>query len=435
VKARQPSRPVRRILWIAYVFPPVGGTEGLRMVRYLEEIVRADPQIAVDVLTVQPDTAVPQYDPALVRALPASVRVVRVQPGALHRLRYRFGLDGLALSRPPWRRALARAVISLSNLAWIPRATCLLWKKRVCAYVGVYIFVDPFASLLLALVARRVFRDARIVMEYGDPRLPCRSGPRPLLTAARYVERRALLCGKAIFRTHEAVQLYQSHYPAIPSSNLSVLYGGVDWEAYDAVAAGARTKEFQIVYTGTIYADSVDPSPFMEAIAEVALSGRSITVLIAGAPDPGMVRLTRVLGLENVVTFRGHVPAADLPAIQRSATLLLAFGFRNPYKLSSKLAQYVAARVPILYLAGSPSEPGAKLVAEARRGIVVPNRVTQIAEGIEAARQLWEKGEMAVRFDLSRTGEFSWAQAAKQILPLLDGVGPEAGKVMSSGGQ
>ena len=42
-----------RILWVAYVFPPAGGTQGVRMKRYLEEIIRAQPDAEIDVLTIR----------------------------------------------------------------------------------------------------------------------------------------------------------------------------------------------------------------------------------------------------------------------------------------------------------------------------------------------------------------------------------------------
>jgi glycosyltransferase involved in cell wall biosynthesis len=419
----QARRP--RILWVAYVFPPVGGTQGLRMQRYLQEITRADPAIAIDVLTIHQAAANPQFDRML--GLPGAdgVRVHRVRPGVLHRLRYRWRLDQRCLGRGPATAAAANT-IRLSNLGWLPRGAFWLAAGRTRRrYDAVYVFVDPFASLILGLVAALLNPRARLMLEYGDPRIPVRHRRLPLSRAGSVLERRALhrSC-VAVFRTWGAVRAYQDHYPSVAAGTFTVLYGGVDWEPYDAVpAALGGPPNFSIVYTGTLYADSVDPEPFFRAVARVAAAQEdgSISVRMVGAESPAVSRLVRELSLEGLVTVAGHVPASEVIPIQRSAALLLAFGTRTHYKISSKLAQYIAARVPILYVTELADDPGAELVSRTRRGPVVPNEAGAIAAAILEARRAWLSGDLGARFDLSRTGEFSWQQVGSEVGTLLTG--------------
>jgi Glycosyl transferases group 1 len=418
----EPLRP-HRILWIANVFPPVGGGQGRRMRRYLEEIVSAHPETVIDVLTIHPDATIPWRDEVLGGALPATVRVDRVPPGLLHHLRYRLRLDALTLSLPEsWRRRALLGVICLSNVAWIAPAAIQLWRQRRSDYTSVYVFVDPFVSVALALLARRLHPAARIVLEYGDPRIPGKAGSHPLVRAGAWLERRALIRSHAaVFRAQDVIELYRNQFPSVPADRYHIVYGGVNWEDYDKVPCAAGQEEFRIVYSGTIYADSVDPAPFIRAIHKVIRDGYKVSVTMIGSPDRSVVQLAEDLALGTAITFLGHIPVDELPAIQRSAALLLAFGFDSPYKISNKLAEYVAARVPILFITASASEPGARLVRDARRGIVVSNDVTDIADSIESACDLWEQGALSEQFDMGRSGAFGWAEGASKIFILLHG--------------
>jgi hypothetical protein len=414
-----------RILWIAYVFPPVGGTQGLRMQRYLQEITRANPAIEIDVLTIRQAAANPQFDRMLGPPDAAGVRVHRVRPGLLHRLRYRWRLDQRCAGRGRATAVLANT-IHVSNLGWIPRGAAWLAVHRARrSYDAVYVFVDPFASLILGVIATLLNPRARLVLEYGDPRIPVRHRRLPLSRAGSALERKALhRSGAAIFRTWGAVRAYRDHYPSVPAGTFTVLYGGVDWEPYDSVPpALGGPPGFSIIYTGTIYADSVDPEPFFRAVGRVAAAEENgpISVRMVGAQSPVVTGLVRDLGLGGLVTVTGHVPASEVIPIQRSAAFLLAFGTRTRYKISSKLAQYVAARVPILYVSELPDDPGAELVSRTRRGLVVPNEAGAIADAILEARRSWLRGDLHARFDLSRTGAFSWQQVSSEVGSLLTG--------------
>jgi hypothetical protein len=419
----------QRVLWIAYAFPPVGGTQGVRMQRYLQEIVKDDPGLAIDVLTIRQTAANPQFDEGLSRGIPDGIQVHRVQPGALHKLRHRLGLDRRSLAESS--RAITAAclgLIHLSNLGWIPHAMAWLVRRRLMArhpYDAVYVFVDPFASLALGLFAAMLNQKARLILEYGDPRIPVRM-PSSFRRPGEFVEQRALgRCDKAIFRTLNAVKVYQEYYPVIPHERFTVLYGGVDWEAYDAISSNAaNSADFLIAYTGTIYADSVDPAPFFHALARIgarkAEVGR-VKVRMVGAPSPVVTRLVETLGLSSLVSFTDHVPVTQVVSIQRSAVCLLAFGVKQPYKISSKIAQYIAARVPIIYISDAAEDPGADLVVQSRRGFLVQNDVDAIMSALLDAHQAWQRGDLRRRFDLSRTEMFSWHQVGREVGCLLAG--------------
>ena len=412
----------QRVLWIAFVFPPIGGTQGLRMRRYLEEMSRIRPTTLIDVLTIRPPRTDPHMDRSLAEGMPDSVRVNRVSPGVLQRLRYLWHLDSRSLACDrELTRAICRYLIFASSVTWIAWAAIWMFLRLRRRYDSIYVFVDPSASLVLALLAGRIFRTARVILEYGDPRIAVggkRSLPR---AAAMAVEERAMLrCSGVIFRTSAAVSAYRKAYPSVPEDRFAVVYGGVDWQSYESVGPAARSSLFTIVYTGMLYPHSVDPGPFFRAIAGCCRTV-PVRVVVAGAEDPVISRIVKEYQLEDVVCFTGHIPMSRVVHLQRSASVLLAFGFECPYRIPSKLAQYIASRVPILYIAQSKREPGASLVQELNRGIVVLNEEQAIAGAVDDLICSWENGEVSQRFNLSYADGFSWEQVAGRIVALLDG--------------
>ena len=167
---------------------------------------------------------------------------------------------------------------------------------------------------------------------------------------------------------------YRAAYRSVPPDRLVVIYGGVDCELYDAPGTPSAAEPFRICFTGTIYHHSADPSPFFHAVARiVAGDRRQVRVIIAGAENPNITRLVKELDLTAAVTMTGHLPMSRIVPIQQSASLLLAFGVDNPYQISAKLAEYITARVPVLYITGSPDDPGAELIRSSGRGLVVEN--------------------------------------------------------------
>ena len=414
----------KRILWIAYVFPPEGGAQGMRMQQYLATLCQAHPDITVDVLTIHQTELNTQFDPHLLDDIPASVRIHRVKPGALYRLRYRWGLDRRYLRSPDSRFGqVMLSIVQLGNLGWMPRAALWLGRQRAGRYDAVYVFVDPFGSLALALLASMLNPGARLVLDYGDPRISAR-GIKALFgrTAARIEEHALRRCSSAIFRTSAVADAYRAAYRSVPADRLAVIYGGVDCELYDAPDAPSGSELFQICYTGTIYHHSADPSPFFHAVARiVAGHGGRMRVIIAGAENPTVTRLVNELDLTAAVTMTGHLPRSRMVPIQRSASLLLAFGKDNPYQISAKLAEYISARVPVLYIAGSPDDPGAELVRSSGRGLIVENTADAIEDAILRCLRLWQDNKLPSFFDLSRTDQFSWHRVAGEFTSHITG--------------
>jgi hypothetical protein len=117
----------------------------------------------------------------------------------------------------------------------------------------------------------------------------------------------------------------------------------------------------------------------------------------------------------------GHLPMSRIVSIQRTAGLLLAFGVDNPYQISAKLAEYITARVPVLYITGSPDDPGAELIRSSGRGLIVENIADAIEDAILRCLRLWQDNKLPSFFNLSRTDQFSWRRVTEELTSHIAG--------------
>lgn len=415
-----------KFLMIAFVFPPVGGTQGVWMKGYIKEILRQrHGAIEIDVLTIDPSRDIPQYDPGLMHGLERpEVRIIRVNPGYFHRLRYRRRSCGRADGGRVG--CVAGAVNFLSNVAWAVPAVFHILKSRLRAvrYDGIYVFADPIVSLAVGVIAR-AFHGGRMVIEYGDP---WRIKPSTLkkTAAVRFaggiLESFALgRCDLIIFKTGEIITEYAKFYPHIPRERYDVLYGAVNYDEHDRLPAPpARRDRFVICHTGLIYPDSASPEPFLDGVRLLREQGVDVEVVMLGDIQPALRRLVCDRGIESSFTFAGHRPYNETLACQKASTVLMAFGFSTPFKIPSKIAQYAASRRPILLVAGSENDPSAGFVRLHGCGIAVRNTAEAICAAVANMHAMWKEGRLYGAFSTKDIPEITYSFIVSRILTGLE---------------
>lgn len=397
---------MKDVLWIAFTFPPYGGGDGMCNRKYLEHILTYNPLEGVDVLTIKPCNSFPQYDASLLDGLEQlGVSIHRVSPGPFHRLRYTCNFIRTTGSR--LRAAVRKIVVFLSNTLWVLPALAWLVKKRILGgrahYKGIYTWVDPLPSLIVGGAAKLLFR-AKWVVEYGDP-----WGLKPatlnrsgfMRTVGRAIEGNILrITDTVITKTDAASKQYPKLYPNVPPDRFITLYGGVDLDAYEAATAMPLEEAFVICHTGLVYADSVDPEPFFSAIRKVLDDGAAVQVVLTGDKNPTVESLVAKYQLGAQVRITGHIPFPEVISYQKSSTLLLAFSFLTPYKIPSKISQYITAGRPVLLIRELEKDTAAHFVESSRRGVAVTNDSDSIKEAISRAYALWKEGSLDKDFDL-----------------------------------
>ena len=210
-----------------------------------------------------------------------------------------------------------------------------------------------------------------------------------------------------------AGELYLTNYPWLERRAVQVVPQASEIEDFDRVRA-ERSTNFRIVYCGTFYNGIRDPALFLQAVA--AIEQPDIEVVIAGR-NPEFASL---FNAHSKLHDLGVVPHQRALALAKGATVLLHMGNATDSQAPGKLYEYIGARRTILAIQNSVNDSAAGMIEQYRRGLVVPNRQSDIEGAIRRLYAVWQQGVLEGSFDLERVDEVSWARRAKQYQAILE---------------
>jgi glycosyltransferase involved in cell wall biosynthesis len=374
----------RRVLVLAYYFPPVGGAgvqRTLKFVKYLAELGWDSTVISTR------SRAYGARDESLVEEVPPSTRVVRT--AALPLARYL----GYALYRARLMRARAFVLWPDGGLGWMPFAfAAALRSARRDRPDVLFSTSSPYGS---HLVAGAVARLTRIpwVADFRDewsanPHLA--GQPRSLTRLSRRAERKI---AKHAARIVVAAEYFRIEGVGTDDPRRVEIVNGVDED--DLVVGAAPSGDcFVLSHVGSLY-DLRDPGPALRALAQLAADGTipadRLEVRLVGsvwipdfAPPPGLR-----------VTLTGYVEHRQAIAEMASATALLLYVPTGDLAPSGKLFEYLGSGRPLLCLA-SEQNLASRLVSEWRAGVVAdPQDEEAIAAAFLGLWHRWKSGDLA----------------------------------------
>jgi glycosyltransferase involved in cell wall biosynthesis len=374
----------RRILVLAYFFPPLGGAgvqRTLKFTRYLPEC-GWDPTV----VTTR-STAYPVSDGSLIDEVPPGVRIVRAaEPGA-----WRWLIRGVTLACAVLRRRLPVPWPD-EMLGWAPSALWhVLREIRRSRPDVLYSTSAPYTAHLVALAAHRLtgipwvadFRD-----EWATN--PHTSDHPPLVT------RLSVRAERAVARAAARRVVVAAYFELAGDGPEPVeITNGVDEADLAGLPAAtpAITQRLRLTYVGTLYGIQ-DCEPVFAALRRLVADGRL---------DPARLEL-RVIGndwLENLearvpiaVSKSGYLDHRAAVAEMRTATALLFYRDPASPAPSGKLYEYLVAERPILCVA-RPDNLAYRLVEEWDAGICASAADPAAIEAaiLELVRR-WEAGEL-----------------------------------------
>lgn len=349
---------MRRILVVAYHFPPQSGSSGLlrslKFARYLLEH-----RWLPTVLTVNP-RAYERLDDRQVSEVPAAVSVVRA-----------FALDT--------RRHLS---VRGRYLRWMTlpdrwASWCLggtpagLWitqKQRVDVIFSTF----PVATaILIGLILHRCtgrpwvvdFRDSMTEEHY----------PRDPLTwrVWRWLESQAIRYGSRFLFTADATRsMYLKRYPHLRPQDCLVISNGYDEDDFAGLEGLHRELKhgpIRLVHAGLVYPEERNPRPLFRALARLKAEGRiDASQLIVELRAPGSedyyTAILAELNLADVVHLLPSLPYRQaLEDCAAASALLLLQAACCDHQIPAKAYEYLRLQRPILALVSSTGETAALL--------------------------------------------------------------------------
>lgn len=341
----------KRLLMIAYHFPPVRVSSGiqrtLKFCAYLREF-GWEPLI----LTVSPN-AYEITSPDQLGEIPQGVVVERA-----------FGLDT--------SRHLA---IRGKYLHWMaqPDRWVSWWPAAVWTGMKMIRKYQPQAimSTFPIATAHRIglslqkrsglpwiadFRDS--MTEPGYPR-----DPLTWRVHRRLEEEAVRHCAKAVFTTVPTRDMYAERYPEISADRWAVIENGFDEENFRDAENGLSQAplgpegQLTLVHSGVLYPKERDPRPFFAAISQLKnagkIDGKSVRIVLRATGSDGLYKpMLEELRIDDIVHLEPVVPYREaLQEMLRADALLLFQGSVCNHQVPAKIYEYYRAGKPILALA------------------------------------------------------------------------------------
>ena len=357
------SRARRRILIVAYHFPPSHGSSGIqRTLKFATYLREHDWEPLV--LTISP-RAYEQVSDGQMDDIPEGVVIRRA-----------FGLDTsrhLAV-RGRYLHAMAQPDRWVS---WWPAGVMagLRMIRRERPSVIMSTFPIATAHLIARTLHRRSglpwvadFRDAMTEPDY--PR-----DPRTWAVQRRLEHDVVSRCTLALFTAPGTLEMYRTRYPEVPQGRWAVVENGFDEENFADAESGLNRSplgvngQVVLVHSGILYPEERDPRPLFEAVARLKSIGEvdasKLQVRFRGTgKDAHYKAMVRQNGIEDIVDIQPGIAYRDaLQEMLRADGLLLMQAAICNHQIPAKLYEYARAGRPILGLV-DPKGDSAELLGK-----------------------------------------------------------------------
>jgi len=300
--------------------------------------------------------------------------------------------QGAATERAPSSLLTKVFVPDAHVVSWLPAAALAVRRTVTREEIDCVVTTGPpdsahLAGLVLGSSRPAWLADFRDGWLFEPLREPFPTGLQKRLDAT--LERRVTLAADAITAATEPIAADLRRRYGVGAVTVSNGYDPSIGEEVVTVSLPALpTDRHLIIHTGALSGPrGRDPRPLFAALQRLGDEpsiGSQLTLVQVGPTFPADERLLGPLREKGLVLTLGVVPHASAIALQRRASALLLITSGDVSQSTGKLAEYLAARKPIIALAAG--NEAARIVQETRTGVTVPpGDVDAIAAALRSA--------------------------------------------------
>jgi glycosyltransferase involved in cell wall biosynthesis len=404
---------MKKVLIIAYHYPPLGGGGVFRTLKFTKYLPRFGYQPYV--LTVK-NSMYGTKDPTLTEEIPPEAKVYRT-----------FSFEHRILRAPRLLNInLKWFYMPDENIGWLPTAVFaganIIKKENINV---IYATSPVGTSLVIGCLLKKKTKKP-LVIDFRDPwtnslfiNYPSelhamieRKMEETVLTQADYVT----------VATDLIKSNFIERYPFV-KSRIATITNGFDPDDFKNLKTHNKADKFRITFAGSIYG-LLTAKPFLLAMKELMEENSEVKermeALFVGNYGKETPPLVKELGLEENVQLVDYVPHREcLELIVNSQALLLLITVEGPEGesiLTGKLFEYLASHKPILAIVPI-NGLAAKIIRSLGAGVVVsPSDVPQIKAALAALYKQWAKGEsFKAEGDISKYSRKFLTQQLAQI--------------------
>jgi glycosyltransferase involved in cell wall biosynthesis len=415
---------MKRVLMIAYFFPPVGGIGAAgsqRILKFAKYLPKYGWQPLILSVKEKSYESYLSTDQSLLSKVPPGIPVIRttvirwltrilelkgrLKPPAAAES-FHGGAPPASLqhpmrsSNPGWYQRIKDSVTDLfeipdEEMGWILPATVSgLATFRRHRYDAIFSTGRPWSAHVIGHLLKRL-TGKPLVVDFRDPwmtnpfRLPY-SWLKNTLEGA--LERKVIEgADLVIANTRELQNEFIGRFPSGPVAKFAVIPNGFDPDDYEESNESQPYEEqerFVITHTGFLYGRR-DPLPFLKAVEK--LTGRPgidrghWRVNLVGTVELpyNVSEFLAAHGLDDIVTLHEHVPFKESLVHMRRASVLLLLQPGTTTQVPSKLFEYIGMKKPILAISPK-SGATSRIVSEEGLGeIADPDDVDDIVSALE----------------------------------------------------
>jgi glycosyltransferase involved in cell wall biosynthesis len=352
----------KRILMIAYHFPPLQGSSGiqrtLKFSKYLPEF---------------------GWQPIILTAHPRAYRntgndqINEISDQVIvHRA---FALD--TSKHLSFMKRYPR-ILSLPDrwVSWligaIPVGLYLIKKYKPDVIWSTY----PIATAHLIGFGLNRITNIPWIADFRDPMVDAGFPSEPLLRHSyQWIEEKTIThCKRAVYTTPGAVEDYKLRFPTIPHSRFSLIENGYDEDVYkkaeeNFTKKNLPNKQFVLVHSGVVYSSERNPIQFFKALSALLKQklievGTFKVILRATYNDENIQKLINQYGIDSIVFIAPPISYQEALSEMLAADGLLIIQASNcNSQIPAKLYEYVRARRPIFALTDIKGDTATKLLS------------------------------------------------------------------------
>lgn len=366
---RSVSGASKRVLMIAYHFPPAAGSSGIqRTLRFVQHLLRFGWQPTV---LSAATCAYERTSEDLLAEVPAEIEVMR---GAALDASRHLALAGRYpgfLARPDrwatwWLGGVCTGLLALRRQRYD-----LLWST----------FPIATAHRIGASLQRR--SGLPWVADFRDPMAQDGYPEEPALWRSykRVEEMTVHRAARSVFTTPSALEHYRALYgPQVSAERFALIENGYDESSFADAAvppAPLNPGKLTLLHSGTVYPSERDPTRLFDALAELRSRGlvnaTGFSLRLRASEHDAIIRqLASERGVGDLIELLPPMPYRDAMIEMQAADALLLMQASNcNAQVPAKLYEYLRARRPILALT-DPAGDTARVLRDSGVDLIAP---------------------------------------------------------------
>ncbi len=416
---------MKRVLMIAYQFPPVGGSGVQRTLKFtkflsgygwLPEVVTRD------------DGRMAQRDETLLPEVPREVRVIRTPAHDLTSWPGKLALVGKFIA---WK-----LLVPDGEIPWMRGAVQAARKRMVAGGIDVvYTTSYPYTDHLIGLALKKNFPGVPWVADFRDewtnnPYLLDHPHPAWRMKRERQMERRVLEQADVLITNSPGMKdNFVRSYPQLHlQERMHVIPNGFDPDDFTLIQkTKPANQRFTITYTGALYGRR-KPDLFIKAVGRLVTGKRipeeQMLLRFIGSYKPEALQtLARENGMASCLHLVGYLPHGEcLQAMAASDALLLLEGGGPGSEafFTGKVFEYIHTGKPILAVVPSQGA-AAGVVRDTCTGLVCDtDDIEGIMEGIVAFHAAWAEGRVPCEPRHDQIAVYDRRVLTKRLAELFD---------------